>query len=933
MKTRRVLQSHVSLLTLVFVTVLAESSVSAFAACTSTSIPTAMGDPVTCTGARNPGYSAPVTNLSVNILSGASVTGSVLTTGPAGSNAAVYSNVQVLDSSTITNNGTIANSSQLQRANAAVSLFGSNTSLFNNASITGTNSVAANTRRVYGVLASAGATDFDGVAITNNKLGTIAVTQSGSGNAAGIYTGENIGDLTIDNFGSITASRVGNAGVTAAVAGIDSDDDTDTLVVNNHQFASITATGANTYAVGGRAQDYMIQNDGTITAGAGTKAAILIYGGADDGTGSATIDNSATGVINGNVSITDTSPFGATLATTTNGTRDSSVINEGQINGSFIYGAGTHTIDNSGAITGSITVNQFVGAGITGVGGASFTLTNEGTIGGNITITDRADSVNAITLTGTGFAGNIVAVNGTGSNALTLSGVTNLASVRNFSALDLTTSHVTVPGGVSLVDGSTLNTTVFGRGGTTAAPSTNVGTIFGTLTLQGTTTVTPTFAVIAHNGDTYLLASQYTGTAVAAGSTALVTNSVSQSATGALLLTTAVADARSTPGLSAAGGATLSNLLSYAGGNAALQNLGIAVQALGTSSDVRAAGEALRPEVNGAAIQVPLAIASLFQNQVDNRLDTLLYAQLPTSGRSADLGRSHVRVAAPQPENALWASGIEGGIAQNAFGGVTGYTAKLSGIVGGYDRLIMPGIRVGGAFGYVDSQTHDNQLLTNNTNIQTYQGLAYASLEQANWYARGSVAYGGLNYNTLRTVSFAGFGDVARGTHGGNLFTGRVEGGAPIVFNSAVVVPYGYFNYAKVDQNAYRETSGNGAALTYNSASNDSERAAIGAKTLIPIGGIPGLSYFADAAAAIDFELRAAYVHEFGNIGQTVTAGFVGAGSTFVASGPNPSRDMVDYGAGFNLATSSVIFSLTYNGVARTTYLEQVGLFKARYVF
>jgi hypothetical protein len=64
-------------------------------------------------------------------------------------------------------------------------------------------------------------------------------------------------------------------------------------------------------------------------------------------------------------------------------------------------------------------------------------------------------------------------------------------------------------------------------------------------------------------------------------------------------------------------------------------------------------------------------------------------------------------------------------------------------------------------------------------------------------------------------------------------------------------------------------------------------------------------------------------------VGQTVTAGFAGGGSTFVASDPNPSREMADFGSGINLATSHVLLSLTYNGVARSSYLEQAGLFKA----
>ena len=59
----------------------------------------------------------------------------------------------------------------------------------------------------------------------------------------------------------------------------------------------------------------------------------------------------------------------------------------------------------------------------------------------------------------------------------------------------------------------------------------------------------------------------------------------------------------------------------------------------------------------------------------------------------------------------------------------------------------------------------------------------------------------------------------------------------------------------------------------------------------------------------------------------------MGSGGTFVATGPAASRDMLDFGAGFTFARANVLLSLSYNGVARDSYLEQVGLFKARYLF
>ena len=342
------------------------------------------------------------------------------------------------------------------------------------------------------------------------------------------------------------------------------------------------------------------------------------------------------------------------------GPRDSNIQNYGLINGSLYLGSGTHVIDNAAGATinGNINVEQrpgiatfsianvystnpaingtplngepaigqlyqsaggadFAGnacpaAGLpttnagcaksttvlaTFVGGQSFTLTNEGVLNGNITINDQPASANTITLTGSGFGGNVVALNGTGSNSLTLIGVSNLASIKNFSALDLQTSQVRVPNGVSLVPGATLATSIFGNGGTAASPSTNLGTINGTLSFQGAGTIVSTIAHIVHSGDVFQVASTVTGTNITVdNSSALVDFGVDTSG-GSLLLKGSVLNPAFVPGISNAGAATLNGLLSYYGSNASLQGVGAAVENFSSSlSDVRSAAGTIEAE-------------------------------------------------------------------------------------------------------------------------------------------------------------------------------------------------------------------------------------------------------------------------------------------------------------------------------------------------
>jgi uncharacterized protein with beta-barrel porin domain len=955
----------------------------AFAACTPPS--PVSGDTVTCTGTGNPAFIAPwtgapslTTDLTVNIDSGASITG--LAESAAGSNPQ-YSSVLVFDGSTVNNYGTMAPAvGQLAtRDNVGVNLNGSDTTLYNYGSISVTNDGSvSSTYRLYGVISSVPdylptvtvppfpETDFGDIHVVNEAGATISVTETGTaiGVARGVYSGENIdldNGFTLDNYGTISVSRVASAAYSSStvLAAVDSDDDTAMLTVNNHVNGLISATGANSYTVGGRAQDYEIENDGTIT-NTGGKAAILIWlGDDDDGVDSiANVDNSATGTINGDVIFSDELPLSPA---STAYSRDSTFTNEGMINGNFYYyGLGTHSLDNSGTINGGITVNQTLYAANSDVGDGppSFTFTNEdgATLTGDINITDVSDatnpvgtgaSQNSIFLNGDGFTGNLNTT-GNGDNSLTLSNVSQIASINGFNFLDLQQSNVTIQNngtttdfGVNLAPNSTLATTIFGPGGALAAPSTNLGSLMfasgaGTLDLTGTTTIVPTFAGIAHDGDVYELSnwvSGDTGDITVQNTSALVTLTAdTTSAVPELLLESSVLSPSQVPGVSNAGIAALTNLLSYTGSNAALEALGGAVENLTSLGQVAQAAEQLRPEVNGASIQVPIEVATQFHSGIDTRLDSLFYGALTNTLASSDGPYAEYPVAKsppppPIPDNGVWMNAIGSNIQQHTVDNVSGYRADTGGFIAGYDYRLTDGFRVGGAVGYAMSGINDTTLIGNNTSLQNVEGIVYGTFTRPNWYINGSAGYGALNFDTVRFINFPGFSDTASGTHDGNLFAGRLDGGYAFVTPFGVWIPVASATYVHLDQDGYSENSQAGAGLTVQSQQTDSLRSGLGGKVLFPIVATPSL------AAAV--EAHAIWLHELENPAEVVTAGFIGGAGSFLAVGPTPSRDMADLGADLRMTLPVVgdAFSLSYNAILREQYVEQVGLFRARFDF
>jgi len=654
------------------------------------------------------------------------------------------------------------------------------------------------------------------------------------------------------------------------------------------------------------------------------------------GSGTHVIDNAQGALINGNFNV-DQRASQASFATPNAGTAPGTYLSQGgtDFNGNSCPAAGQNTTDAGCAGTHNVLA--------TFAGGQSFTLTNEGTLNGDIIINDQSTSVNSITLTGTGFSGNIIAQNGSGSNSLVLSGVSNLASVNNFSFLDLTTSQVTVTPntttvtpGVSLADGASLGTTIFGAGGTHASPSNNLGSLTfiggganNTLSLQGATTIIPTFAGIARNGDVYQIASAVTGDTAditVQNSSALVTLTADTSS-GALQLDAAVRNPAAIPGISRAGGATLNNLLSYTGSNTSLQALGGAVESLTSLNYVRNAAEHLRPDVSGGTIQVPIDIADTFQSQIGSRLDALFFGALTIQqGRSADYIPPRPR-SIVEPYDGVWVNAIGADTNQQTVNAISGYKADTGGFIAGYDRLFQNSFRLGGAFGYATSNIDNTLLLGNHESLQTYQGQIYGQLVLPRGYLNGSFGIGNLSYDTKRLINFPGFTDTATASYGGMIYSGRLDGGYPVETSFGIFVPVASITYVRVDQDAYTELSNAGAGLSIGRQTTNSIRSGVGLKTIFP--------FYVTAAIAASLETHAIYQHEFGDTAQTISASFAGGNGSFIATGPTQAREMADAGAALrvSLPRAGQSLALSYNAIVRDRYVEQVGMVRARIDF
>lgn len=1018
------------------------------------------GSVINCTGTTADGFIAEpdAEGLSVNVEADAVVQANTA------ENPSVA--IQVNSGNTLTNNGLIENNGGTQPLNYGINLAGSDNLLTNNGTISlaisaddVTNAlpgIVIGTRALRGIITTAEDEPFENVQVINN--GTVSVQHAGVGAADGVFAGEDIDGLSVENSGIIQTSRTLPLNVSVSGAGalqantsadptnrtlgvadaIGSDDDVDELSITNHAGATIQATGDYTAAIYARALEVEIANEGFIRNNSGAIAV------SSHGEGTTEVENS--GSITGDILMVDGNALriwareaqglpGLTINQT--GVRNSGIENSGTITGNIFLGSGTHAIENeeSGTILGSILVDQNPTGAVQG--DRQFTLVNEGTLTGSITIRDVAGAVNSVTLVGGGFSGSIEATTGAGTNSLTVSGVGTLQNVLKFTTLDvvapppeeggggggtddddddegggdepagtsftlasgyvqefsggtniqsgtlivdgalvsdvnvfsgatlmgsgsiggsvvnngtidLASQALTVTGAVNLGAGSVLKTTVFGSGGSSAAaPSANAGALLvgATGTADASARVVPQLAsgVAVRNGEWYRVATNTSGGAVfgslpqVEGDTALFRWLLQQNQTGDLALGVSIANAATIPGMPSANVGALNTASFNATGNPRLLPLQAAVLALPTSAAVIRAGDQLRPEANGGQIQVPIKNSDILTSVLDDRIATSNLSRFGAGGvatraslqapfRSTSSGVSSGEKGTGR---AVWLQGFGFVGDQDTVSGVAGYQATTGGVAIGADTRVGSddNALVGAAFSYAQSTVDDDAPNTgNSSDISSYLGTVYGSYVWDNAYLNGALVLGLNQYDTRRVLNTGGVVDSTSGSFDGWQYGAKVEAGYPVPYGSFTLVPIGALYYTHLSQDGYTESSARGAALAINSSDTDSFRTGLGARALYALP---------TEKMSSSLELRAVWLHEFGDTAQITTARFAAGSSTFTTNGFQPGRDTasLSFGAWFASLDGRQRVLIAYNLELGSQYTGQTGILQARFDF
>jgi len=857
--------------------------------------PVTSGSRVTCSGTDTNGFSAAagVDNLNIRINSGTVLQPNV----SANPSVTLFVNA----GNTIINNGRIENLGGTQATNYLVNLNGGNNKFTNNGemlmSVTTADIIATaakNTRTLRGFYTSSASGEFEDISIINN--GTITLNHAGVGAAQGFYPGEEIEGLTIDNAGTISMNRTspltitvsggnvfGNSGIAGTsasalgvAAAIGSDDDAEMKVINR-QGGVIQATGTYAAAIFSRAQGMEIENAGTISSDA---IAISAHGGAAGEHGNLGLTNLKSGMIVGDVLAVDANALriwaqeakglvGLTLNNQA-GVRDSQINNQGTINGQIYLGSGVHELKNEGSINGNILVDQN-GVG-TAIGERIFSFENSGIFSGNMTV--KTVSTSSMTF--------IPTITGYGLNSTLETPSSNVAGLGNI---------FKIFNGTAAIDGSNSTADL--------------------------AVIAPKLNSAVRAGQWFKLSDTLYGSILpSAENSALVTWEIAKNTAGNLVAGVASVADLSEVGVNGKAVPTLNALLAYTGSDQGVNELAGTVLNLSTDEDVKKAAEQLRTEVNGASVQAVQGLT--------DRVYGLVGAHLGETHLAKASGNSGVASGDAANDSGVWFQGFGGRGDQGRRSGVDGYDIDAYGFAAGADTLVSDSnVRVGAALSYGQSNVEDKGVRTGNrTDINSYQGLAYASWLFDQWYLNAALGLGQHKFDDKKLV----LGNKITGSHDAWQYSARVDAGYPIQLGSARLIPVASMTYSHLNQDSYTE---NGLGAQKISADNtDSLRSGLGLKALFPLyeGGVNA-----------SLELRTIWNHELADRSQDMTARFVGGGSAYTVKGLDLPRDSANLGA--SLRVSSVGQSLqqslllSYDAEVKNQFTSHTARLQARFDF
>ncbi len=256
--------------------------------------------------------------------------------------------------------------------------------------------------------------------------------------------------------------------------------------------------------------------------------------------------------------------------------------------------------------------------------------------------------------------------------------------------------------------------------------------------------------------------------------------------------------------------------------------------------------------------------------------------------------------------------------------GVSGFEADTFGFVAGIDKEVSPGVRVGVAAGYANSDVDSDSANNLESDIDQYQLSVYGDYDLGAYYLEGMLGYA---YNDIETTRLTVADTVANGDYSTNQYSALIGVGKPYALsNGGTLTAKASLNYIHVEGESFTET---GAGVNNQTQNIDDIDIAIAR-----LGGSYAKEYKTDQGRIIP-EFRAGVLYDLIGDEGSSTSTNAGGGAAFSTNGADVAQFGGTAGAGLNYRADGGKWDLSvnYDAEARADFLAHTGQVRARYNF
>lgn len=279
-------------------------------------------------------------------------------------------------------------------------------------------------------------------------------------------------------------------------------------------------------------------------------------------------------------------------------------------------------------------------------------------------------------------------------------------------------------------------------------------------------------------------------------------------------------------------------------------------------------------------------------------------------------------------DKSVWGKIYYSKIDQDSTSDMSGYQANGYGVVVGIDKKLLKDKFIYGVAASI-GQTNvksSNSLSSAETDVDSYQGIIYATYHFKDFFVEGIGTYSFNNNSANRQIIAGGITRVATSDYDTQSYSLNLGIGYPFDIKEIHIVPKLSLVQTYLRSDSFSESGAGALNLNVDSNSlNMSE-----ARFIVDFSKV-----FQNNGSLFVPNLKVGYTNSFGDEYLRTNSTFQGGGSSFETISLLNNGDFLDYGVGLTYITSDRLseFNINYDGVYGSNYSENIGTISAKFKF